>query len=115
MGNSFPLSGGGVDAVEGVFGSGRAPAVCRSAAGRRSDERGLSRVRHKTARSTGPENLSKPVIAAAIAKGRLKQAERAELTGDMVISELRLLAFANLGHYFDAQLAGNPKLLTLEQ
>jgi hypothetical protein len=35
-----------VDAVEGVFGSGRAPAVCRSAAGRRSDERGLSRIRH---------------------------------------------------------------------
>src|SRR6267143_7215597 len=46
MGNTFPLSGGGVDAVEGVFGDGRAPAVRRSAAGRRSDERGLSRVRH---------------------------------------------------------------------
>src|ERR1700730_7113352 len=46
MGNTFPLSGGGVDAVEGVFGNGRAPAVRRSAAGRRSDERGLSRVRH---------------------------------------------------------------------
>src|SRR5712671_6896951 len=46
MGNTFPLSGGGMDAVEGVFGDGRAPAVRRSAAGRRSDERGLSRVRH---------------------------------------------------------------------
>src|SRR5260370_1374514 len=46
MGNTFPLSGGGLDAVEGVFGDGRAPAVRRSAAGRRSDERGLSRVRH---------------------------------------------------------------------
>src|ERR1700741_1504963 len=46
MGNTFPLSGGGVDAVEGVFGDGRALAVRRSAAGRRSDERGLSRVRH---------------------------------------------------------------------
>src|SRR6266446_7112156 len=46
MGNTFPLSGGGVDAVEGVFGDGRAPAVGRSAAGRRSDERGLSRVRY---------------------------------------------------------------------
>src|SRR6266403_4078988 len=49
MGNTFPLSGlsgGGVDAVEGVFGDGRAPAVRRSAAGRRSDERGLSHVRH---------------------------------------------------------------------
>src|SRR6267378_263692 len=46
MGNTFPLSGGGVDAVEGVFGDGRAPAVRRSAAGRRSDERGLSRVQH---------------------------------------------------------------------
>jgi hypothetical protein len=40
---------------------------------------------------------------------------RAELTADMVINELRILAFANLGHYFDAQLAGNPRLLTLEQ
>src|ERR1700730_6721264 len=46
MGNTFPISGGGVDAVEGVYGDGRAPAVRRSAAGRRSDERGLSRVRH---------------------------------------------------------------------
>jgi transposase len=46
MGNTFPLCGGGVDAVEGVFGNGRAPAVRCSAAGRRSDERGLSRVRH---------------------------------------------------------------------
>src|SRR5215470_19491236 len=46
MGNTVPLLGGGVDAVEGVFGSGRTPTVCRSAAGRRSDERGLSRVRH---------------------------------------------------------------------
>ena len=31
MGNTFPLSGGGVDAVEGVFGDGRASAVRRSA------------------------------------------------------------------------------------
>src|SRR3984893_16828842 len=38
MGNTVPLSGGGVAAVEGVFGDGRAPAVRRSAAGRRSDE-----------------------------------------------------------------------------
>ena len=32
--------------MEGVFGDGRAPAVRRSAAGRRSDERGLSHIRH---------------------------------------------------------------------
>src|SRR5437764_14103964 len=51
MGNTLSPFGGGVDAVEGVFGNGRAPAVCRSAAGRRSDERGLSRVRHLRARS----------------------------------------------------------------
>ena len=38
MGNTFPVCGGGVDAVEGVFGNGRAPAVRCSAAGRRSDE-----------------------------------------------------------------------------
>ena len=29
MGNTFGLLAGGVDAVEGKFGDGRAPAVCR--------------------------------------------------------------------------------------
>jgi phage terminase small subunit len=69
----------------------------------------------KTARKIGSENLTKPDIAAAITKGRLKQAERAELTGDMVIEELRRLAFANLGHYFKAQFELDPFQLTLEQ
>src|SRR6266853_4246733 len=93
MGNSFPLSGGGVDAVEGVFGDGR-----RSAAGRRSDERGLSRVRHFTqdrlqglralqgTRSRGPDrslapagSLRQPAAAADREPDRRGQARQAPL------------------------------------
>src|SRR5712692_7500564 len=59
--------------------------------------------------------LTNAYIQAALSERQKARSERAELTGDMVIAELRTLAFANLGHYFDAQLAGNPKLLTLEQ
>src|SRR5271169_5836683 len=36
---------GGVDALEGVFGHGRASSVCCPTAGGRGDERGLSRIR----------------------------------------------------------------------
>src|SRR5262245_12811595 len=45
MGNTFRLRVGGVDAVEGVFGRGRAPAVCVSAVGWRDDDGRLPRVR----------------------------------------------------------------------
>ena len=39
MGNTFRHLAGGVDAVEGVFGHGRAPAVCRPGSGWGGDER----------------------------------------------------------------------------
>ena len=40
IGNTFPpLGAGGGDAVEGVFGDGRAPAVCRQVVQRRIDDR----------------------------------------------------------------------------
>ena len=98
MGNTVPLSGGGVDAVEGVFGDGRAPAVGRSAAGRRSDERGLSRVRYfaqdrlqdlralQGTRSRGPDrplapagSLRQPAAAADREPDRRGQARQAPL------------------------------------
>jgi hypothetical protein len=44
--------------------------------------------------------LTKLHVAAAIAKGRSKQAEAAELTAAMVVEELRKLAFTNLLDYF---------------
>ena len=47
MGNTFRFRAGGVYAVEGVFGNGRAPAVRGEVARRRSDDRCLPRVRHR--------------------------------------------------------------------
>jgi phage terminase small subunit len=47
----------------------------------------------KSAKSVGQENLTKPDIAAAIAEKQQKRFERLELTGDMVIAELRKMAF----------------------
>jgi len=43
----------------------------------------------KTARQVGQENLSKPVISAALSERQKARSERVELTGDMVIEELR--------------------------
>jgi phage terminase small subunit len=39
----------------------------------------------KTARQVGQENLSKPVISAALSERQKARSERVELTGDMVI------------------------------
>src|SRR6516165_12113055 len=57
MGNTLSPFGGGVDAVEGVFGNGRAPAVCRSAAGRRSDERMHLTLKKEATRPPGMNSL----------------------------------------------------------
>ena len=56
----------------------------------------------KTARVTGAQNLSKLNISAAIEKARTTHAVRAELNADMVIEELRKIAFANLADYLSA-------------
>ena len=42
----------------------------------------------KTAQQTGSENLSKPVIAEAIAIGRKAQSERTEITVDKILKQL---------------------------
>jgi phage terminase small subunit len=48
----------------------------------------------KAARFVGCKNITKANIAAAIEKAQTKRAERAELTGDMVVDELRKIAGA---------------------
>ena len=50
----------------------------------------------KTARSIGAENLTKPDIAAAIEKAMGERAMRCELTADMVVQELKKIAFSNM-------------------
>jgi phage terminase small subunit len=62
----------------------------------------------RTARAIGHENLTKPDIAAAIEKAMAERAERAKLTGDMVIDELRKIAFANMGDYMKSTPEGDP-------
>jgi phage terminase small subunit len=58
----------------------------------------------------GHENLTKPDIAAAIEKARAERAERAELTGDMVVDELRKIGFANMADYMKSTPQGDPYL-----
>jgi len=64
----------------------------------------------KTARVIGHENLTKPDIAAAIEKARATHAERAELTADLVIDELRKIAFANMADYISRTSKGDSHL-----
>ena len=64
----------------------------------------------KTARVIGHENLKKPDIAAAIEKARAERAERAKLTVDMVVDELRKIAFASMGDYMKSTPEGDPYL-----
>ena len=64
----------------------------------------------KTARVIGAQNLSKLNISAAIEKARTAHAVRAELNADMVIDELRKIAFANLADYVSRTAAGEPYL-----
>ena len=58
----------------------------------------------------GPENLSKPVVAAEIEKARAKRAERAEVTADWVVDELRKIAGANMADYMKSATDGDPYL-----
>lgn len=50
----------------------------------------------KTAGNIGQENLTKPEIQAAITAAKKKRSERTEITQDMVLKEIALLAFGNL-------------------
>ena len=54
----------------------------------------------------GHENLIKPNVAAEIAKARAKRSERAELTADWVVDELRKLAGSNMADYMKSTPEG---------
>ena len=64
----------------------------------------------KTARVIGHENLTKPDIAAAIEKAMAERAERTEVTADLVVGELRKIAFANMADYMKSTPEGDPSL-----
>lgn len=55
----------------------------------------------KQVRSCASELLTKPNIVAAVEEGLKAQLKRAELTGDMVIAEIRKLAFLDASKAFD--------------
>lgn len=63
-----------------------------------------------TAYSIGSENLSKPVIALAVETAQAERLARVELTGDMVIAELRKIGFANMQDYMSSTEDGDPFL-----
>jgi phage terminase small subunit len=58
----------------------------------------------------GHENLTKPDIAAAIEKAMAERAERTEVTADLVVGELRKIAFANMADYMKSTPEGDPCL-----
>ncbi len=64
----------------------------------------------KTARQIGQENLSKPVVQAAISTGKEKQLDKLGITADRVLQEIAKLAFSNMGDYIrveeDGRLSG---------
>ena len=55
----------------------------------------------KTARVTGPENLSKPAVAASIQDEMLKRATRLGITADEVLRELSILACSDGMRHFE--------------
>ena len=56
----------------------------------------------KTAKSIGQENLTKPVIADAIAKAQAARSQRTQINADRVLLELGRLAFSDFRKLFDA-------------
>ena len=60
----------------------------------------------KTAENIGWQNLRKPEIAAAVAAAKSLQLERANLSAERVLEELRRIGFADLGTLFDDDEAG---------
>ena len=70
----------------------------------------------KCAAEQGYDNLRKPQIAAAIAEGQAKRFEKAELSADRVLEEMRRIALADPLAYWDEDGDLKPiKELTAEQ
>jgi len=63
-----------------------------------------------TAYSIGWENLRKPEIEKAVQAAQAERFSRVELTGQMVIDELRKLGFANMQDYMASTPEGDPFL-----
>lgn len=61
-----------------------------------------------SARTTGPENLSKPAIQEAIAAKRLSLATRIQVTPEDITDELRKMAFANVADFHHITADGDP-------
>jgi len=61
----------------------------------------------KTAESYGPQALRNPQVASAVAAGKARQLDQADLSAARVLEELRRLAFADPRALFDAN--GNLK------
>jgi len=55
----------------------------------------------KGADVAGIRNLANPIIQATIQKAQVRQAKKAEVTAEMVIAELKKLAFSDLGQFVD--------------
>ena len=68
------------------------------------------RLQRQTARVIGAQNLSKLNVSRAIEKAQTKRAERCELTANLVIDELRKIAFANMADYISPDPPGGEAL-----
>lgn len=68
----------------------------------------------KTAAAIGAENLIKPNIQSYLKQRLNDREQRTEITQDMVIKELRDVAFAEAADYTDAKLKYSNKLKALE-
>ena len=70
----------------------------------------------KTAKRTGPENLSKPHISERIAKEKGKLRVKAGITAEMVIDELAKVGFSNIQDYiFEGNVIGDISTVVREK
>ena len=60
----------------------------------------------RTARATGSDNMTKPAVAAEIARRQGQRVERTEVTVDMVVNELAKMAFSNMNDYLQLDEEG---------
>lgn len=69
----------------------------------------------RSAGSIGRENLQKPLIKAAIDAEIEERKKRITVTGDMVIAELALIAFAGMKDFVEIDESGAIKAFTLDR
>lgn len=68
----------------------------------------------KTAEQIGYQLLQKTSVQVAIQEAQDERSKRTEITQDMVVDELRAVAFAKAGDYTDSTLKYSNKLKALE-